>query len=483
MKEKMNKGSLYRKLVGSYVVFSLLTVFVFILCLVLVSAVVSKGNLPGLVPYTLSDQKSCEKAMPGLENIKGWIEELDENYQVRSVMGEKRTKKESYTPLDLFRLTSPNTLKSPEFVGFLNERTDKEGYYLVILGRTEMQLNTTLLYGPDNSDTRWEKLFLILFFGLFAGMTALMAHYLSRRIKRPLMYLAEGMERVRKGERDVRLDFHAEAEFAAIRDAFHVMSRGLEDARREKEEAERKKNKMLLELSHDIRTPIATICSYALALLQGLAAKEDLKKYYETIQCKAERINLLTEDMFTMLKMQSSEYPLHRTREDICEFLRRECAEYFEDAQAKGLEMLIDIPEQPIWMEADYYLLKRVMGNLLSNAMKYNSTGSKIAVTLHADETRNDTSEVSRHPESNFQTRSGIWIKVEDDGEPVAEELREHLFDDFTRGDPARKTDGGSGLGLSISKAIVEKHGGELSYQYTGKRNCFLVYLTVSRQP
>lgn len=481
MKKKSKKGSLYRKLVCSYVLFSLLVVLLFSVCLVIVSMLLSNGNLPGLVPYTLTDQESCEKAMPGIQNLKGWIEELDEEYQVRAVMGDKRTPQDSYMSRELFRLTSPDDTYSKEYVGFLNERTDEKGYYLVILGRTEMRLGTTILYGPDNRDTRWEKLFLAMFFGLFVIMCILMAQYLNRRIKRPLQYLTEGMERVRTGERDVQLSFQTEAEFAQIRDAFNVMSKSLETARREKEEAECRKNKMLLELSHDIRTPIATISSYAVALKQDMVCAEEQKKYYETIRSKAERVNLLADDMFTMLKMQSSEYELYRTKGDICEFLRRECVEYFGDAQDQGLSMEVDIPEESIWVKADYSLLKRVMGNLLSNAVKYNHTGKEIAVTLFVNHTQSGQGDRSSMAEADLNKRNRVvQIEVADDGNPVPEQLRDHLFDDFVRGDQARRTDGGTGLGLSIARAILRKHGGELSYQYKDGKNCFLAVLPVS---
>lgn len=455
MKTRKKRGSLYRKLVCSYVIFSLLVVALFTFCLVLVSMVVTRGNLSGLVPYLLTDRESCEKAMPGIYNVKGWIEELNKDFRITEVMGEKKTSGNGYTSRELLGLTSPNPGYFPDYVGFLNEKEDGEGYYLVIFGRTEMRLDTTLLYGPENSDTRWEKLFLLLFFSMFGVMCVLMAYYLHRRIRRPLQYLTEGMERVRAGEGEVRLDFQTEAEFAQIRDTFNVMSASLETARREKEESVRKRNRMLLELSHDIRTPLSTINSYALALEMNMVPEEELGKYYKTIRQKADRVNLLAEDLFTMLKMQNSEYELNAAREDVCEFLRRECAEYFADAQKNGLHMEIDIPEGQIWLEADFTLLKRVTDNLLSNAVKYNTAGSMIAVKLYAEQGR-------------------VMIEIADDGAPVPEDIRERLFDDFFRGDKARRSDGGTGLGLTIAGAIVRKHGGTLTYRYADGQNRFL---------
>lgn len=473
-KAPRKKSSLYRKLLCSYVLFSLLVVLLFSGCLLLVSAIISRGNFSGLAPYTITNAKSCKKGLPGILNLNGWIEELDSSYQVKRTMGKKKTAKKSYTPDELFRLVSPNGRQQQHYIGFLNERTDSDGYFLVILGRTEIQITTTILYGPDNSNPIWSRMFLTVFFGLFALMCALMSLFLNRRIKKPLNVLTEGMKRVREGERGIQLHFRTEAEFAEIRDTFNVMSRTLETAMQEKEAAEQKKNKMLLELSHDIRTPLATINSYAVALEQDIVSKKELKRYYGVIRRKAERVTLLADELFTMLKMQSSEYELTKTKDDICEFVRRECAEYYEDASEKGLDMTIAIPDEGMLIDADFSLLKRMMGNLLSNAIKYNLTGSEISITLYKSQ-KSPSSSHSPKAESNI----GFWIYIEiaDDGLPISQELKDRLFDDFVRGDRSRKSDGGAGLGLAISKAIAEKHGGSIGYRYESGKNRFLAAL------
>lgn len=462
MKIRNKSGSLYSKLLCSYVLFSLLVVLLFSGSLLIVSVLVSKGSFTGLTPYLITDGESCEKGLPGIMNMDGWIEILDTDYRVTQVLGEKKTSAQSYKPEELFPLLSPGGEPDQKYIGFLNEKTDGRGYYLVILGRTEIRLTTTVLYGPENSNPAWSKLFLAVFFSLFTLMCALMALFLNRRIKRPLKLLSEGMKQVRQGERGVQLSFRAEAEFAEIRDTFNVMSSTLEAAVREKADAEQKKNKMLLELSHDIRTPLSTIRSYAIALEQDVVRGEDLAGYYGVIRRKAERVNLLADELFTMLKMQSSEYELSKTTQDICEFLRRECAEYYEEAQENGLEMTVEISDETICLDADYTLLKRVMGNLLSNAVKHNRTGREIAVALRTD------------------SRMRIEIEVSDDGAPIPENLRKQMFDDFVRGDSSRKTDGGTGLGLAIARAIAKKHGGTVDYRYDSGKNRFTVALPAS---
>jgi len=283
-----------------------------------------------------------------------------------------------------------------------------------------------------------------------------MGYYLRAKINRPLKQLVNAMKQVQEGTEGLRLDFKTEAEFALIRDAFNQMIDSLEQARAEREESEKSKNRILLELSHDIKTPIATINSYAVALEQGLVTEEKEQMYYETIRLKAERVNKMADDMFTMLKMKSREYKIGKDEKDICEFLRRQCVQYYEEAANRGLEIAARIPEKHIFCKADFLLLERVVGNLIENAMKYNKTGDRILVTLDEEEKE-------------------IRITVQDDGLPIHNsEVAGDIFEAFVRGDKSRRTDGGTGLGLTIAREIVEKHSGTISYVYEEKWNIFI---------
>ena len=93
---------------------------------------------------------------------------------------------------------------------------------------------------------------------------------------------------------------------------------------------------MLLELSHDIKTPVATIKSYIYALQEQMVPDVDVPKYYETIARKADRVNTLSEDLFMLLKMESAEYQLSLQTLDLSELTRQICAEYYEEITNAG---------------------------------------------------------------------------------------------------------------------------------------------------
>ena len=213
---------------------------------------------------------------------------------------------------------------------------------------------------------------------------------------------------------------------------------------------------MLLELSHDIKTPVATIKSYANALEAGLVPEEKIGDIYRIIDAKANRVGKLTDDMFMMLKMDNPEYKINIETLNLSEFLRQLCAEFYDEITGNGFRFEVDIPEKEILAEIDADLCSRVVGNLLSNAEKYNKTGDEISVKLS-------------------ENNEAITLTVSDNGCEIEKDFADRMFNAFSRGDKARKTDGGTGLGLAIARIIAEKHGGNIGYRRDDGWNVFEV--------
>ena len=215
---------------------------------------------------------------------------------------------------------------------------------------------------------------------------------------------------------------------------------------------------MLLEVSHDLKSPIATINNCAYALKEGVVTEQERDKFYQMIAAKTRRVGELADDMFTMLKMESNIYEPDFVEMDFYEFARRLCAEYYDELEQDGFEVDIEIPETQVFIKGDEKLLHRAIGNLLSNVMKYNQTGKYIKIkALQKDEKVN--------------------LVVADNGLPIEGELFSKLFSAFVRGKEVQKTSSGAGLGLAIAKAVILKHNGDIYYQYEGEKNEFVIVL------
>lgn len=453
------KKGIFQKLIVSYIVFSIVLLIGFIGSLLISAATITSGDTDALSPYMVVDSEGNITNLEAVTNLDGWIEELDEDYNLIHVYGEKKTEQTKYTQEEIYYITRLMQGDEKEYIGFINPVVSKKRYFLVMYATNVMQVETTVMLDLTSSGSNQWAVFLLVIFGMiYLASCLFLSLYLRRKIKKPLDKLIDGMEQVQDGKTDIALNFKTEAEFEKIRDAFNGMANQLEQEKKEKQEAIRKKNHLILELSHDIKTPTATIKSYANALEAGLVPTEKIQDYYHTIELKADRITNLSEDMFTLLKMENPDYILQLAKVDLSELLRKICVEYYEEIADAGFEFDIDIPEQVCMVQLDARLFTRVISNLLTNAKKYNRAGEYVGLMMQPKE-------------------DGFQIDVLDDGEALDAELVTDLFEAFVRGDKARKSDGGTGLGLAISRAIVQKHGGSIEYQRVDDKNCFRVWI------
>lgn len=213
----------------------------------------------------------------------------------------------------------------------------------------------------------------------------------------------------------------------------------LEEEKERQLSFEHRRNLLLSDIAHDIKTPITTISGYSKALSEGVAPKEKSKDYLDTIYEKALRIDELITLLFEYVKLDSENYALHKKSGNLAELLRETAAAFYIDFEEKHIALTVEIPEDPVSFEMDVLQMRRAVTNLLTNALRYGKENGKVLVRLK-DHT----------------------ITVADDGRPIDPDFAERIFDPFSREDTARAAKDGSGLGLSISAKIVEMHGGRL---------------------
>lgn len=213
----------------------------------------------------------------------------------------------------------------------------------------------------------------------------------------------------------------------------------MEQEKEQQRAFDRKRNLLLSDIAHDIKTPITTICGYSRALSDGVVDREREQEYLDAIYAKSMRMSELITLLFEYVKLDSEGYVLHRDKLDFAELIRENAAMVYPDYEEKKISVEIDVPEEAVFCEADRLQMGRAVMNLLTNAARYGKPGGKVLIRL-----RERT------------------LVVADDGLVIEPEFAEHIFEPFTRADKARTTHGGSGLGLSISAKVVEMHGGKL---------------------
>lgn len=216
--------------------------------------------------------------------------------------------------------------------------------------------------------------------------------------------------------------------------------------RRERElmQLDQQRSQFMTDIAHDLRTPLMAISGMAHAIADGVTRDEAQQaEYLQAICSKADKMSGLVSSVFEYTKLGSSAYTLERTTIDLPQLLLREAAVAYEDIEAAGMHLSVDVPENPCSIFADDVQLGRVVANLLTNAVRHNQAGTEIALLLVRE--------------------AGIaYAVVADTGTSITDDPNT-LFQPFTRGDAARTATGGSGLGLSICKRIADLHGYDLT--------------------
>lgn len=212
-------------------------------------------------------------------------------------------------------------------------------------------------------------------------------------------------------------------------------------------DAEQKKHDLVVYLAHDLRTPLTSIIGYLSLLQKGKdeALDEETRYEYERISLeKAHRLDQLINEFFEITKLNLGEEKLNKESVDLSLMLSQMAYEFKPELASKNLDWQLEIEEHLV-EEIDINKMERVIENLIRNAISYAPPQSKIWLKLEKFET-------------------GIRMSVKNDSLPLSENAISKIFDPFYRGDESRSSEtGNSGLGLSITKQIIELHGGKIS--------------------
>lgn len=211
-----------------------------------------------------------------------------------------------------------------------------------------------------------------------------------------------------------------------------------------REEYDRRRNLLLSDVAHDLKTPMTAVTGYASALAEGkIEDSGQQQEYLDVIYHKSMQMSGLITLLFEYVKLDSEGFSLKKTREDLTEILRESVAALYTEFEAKEMELEVEIPENSIYFSVDRVQFQRAISNLLHNAIKHNPTGTAVGVIMEEKE-------------------EYLEIRICDNGVLIPQETADYIFEPFVMGDESRSSKGGSGLGLSIVQKIISMHGGEI---------------------
>lgn len=277
---------------------------------------------------------------------------------------------------------------------------------------------------------------------LFAGLAALAAATLASwlitsRIVRPLEQLAGASHRIAAGHYDERLEvFDDGDELGELANSFNLMAGALE-------ETETMRQQLIADVSHELKTPLASIKGYMEGLQDGIISASP--ETYDLIHREATRLQRLVERMQQLSRAEADQLNLEIKPEDAGTLIASAADWLRPQFEHKGVSLRVDAPPEHLSVQADFDQTRQVLLNLLGNALQYTPPGGSVTVATQANGAQ----------KANFIVQdTGIGLSAQD---------RDRIFQRFYRVDKSRaRTSGGSGIGLTIARHIVEAHGGEI---------------------
>jgi len=264
---------------------------------------------------------------------------------------------------------------------------------------------------------------------------------------KPLAELQKGIKKIKEGELDFSMESDTDSELGELVRSFEEMRIRLKESQEEKLKGEQETRELIRNIAHDLKTPITTVRGYSEGILDGVAdSQEKQQKYIRTIYNKAVEMTSLIDELSFYAKVDTNRIPYDFKRIPVVEFFN-DCADEIRlDLEGKNIAFgYVRNVSEEVRVIADPEQLRKVINNIVNNSVKYmNKEDAKISMTL-------------------TDTGDFVQCDLQDNGKGVEKKDLPNLYDRFFRTDASRGSNtGGSGIGLSIAKKIIEDHGGRI---------------------
>ncbi len=302
-------------------------------------------------------------------------------------------------------------------------------------------------------------------FGIILLVVAGLGLLLFRRLTQRLRNVQHVVATFEQGDFDQRIDESANDEIGQLAACFNRMADTLVDTMEELRQADRMRRELVANVSHDLRSPLASIQGYleTVHMKDGSLDPEERQRYVKTALHNAQRLSDLVGELFELSKLETKQVEPTIESFPIAELVQDIVMQYEPQAEKQKIDLHAEVPERHARVAADIGLVERALSNLIDNAIHYTPGGGQVRVRLD-----------NREQE--------VCVEVEDTGPGIPEDDLPHIFERFYRVDKSRDRDkGGAGLGLAIAKTILELHDRPLQVESTvGEGTTFRFCLPVA---
>ena len=284
-------------------------------------------------------------------------------------------------------------------------------------------------------------------FVILISVALVVGLWVYRSIAVPLVKLKKATQNIKEGNLDFVLDVEGKDEFSELCQDFEEMRRRLKESTEEKSLIEKENRELISNISHDLKTPITAVKGYVEGIMDGVAdTPEKMNRYVRPIYNKTNEMDHLINELTFYSKIDTNRIPYTFSKLNVEDYFEDCSEEVGLELETRGIELVYaNYVEKDVMVIADGEQIRRVIHNIISNAIKYMDKPKGIIQIRIKD------------------VGDFIQIEIEDNGKGIGPKDLPYIFDRFYRTDVSRNSSkGGSGIGLSIVKKILEDHGGKV---------------------
>jgi len=338
-----------------------------------------------------------------------------------------------------------------------NDLVDEEsGYYYNELNKYVRQFDFTFQDGSQGSIFVVAKIsaliskallvdmfIAIVLILVFTGM--MLTQWIHKSVFKPVNELNVAMQKIKDGNFDYMLQTDAQGEIGELYRNYEDMRLRLKENTEETEQQEQKNKELISNITHDLKTPITAIKGYMEGIMDGVAdTPEKMDKYIRTVYNKAMDMDRLINELTVYSGFDTNRIPYNFRCINVADYFGDCVEEVGLDLESRGIQLnYTDLVDQDTQIIADPEQMKKVINNIISNSVKYmDKSNGEIDIRI-------------------LDEGDAIRVEIEDNGKGIAQKDLGRIFERFYRTDASRNSaQGGSGIGLSIVKKIIEDHGG-----------------------
>lgn len=357
------------------------------------------------------------------------------------------------------------------YIEFVKLGTDGSYQYQIFHDTGIENGDIVLIYNPkypenENEALQLIKEIVILIITIFIVIVFLVlliySKFTSKTLVKPIQRILEGVKKISKGDYSTRINYNSKNELGYLINAINQMTQKIENEIALRERSENNRKRLILDISHDLKTPLTNVLGYSETLSLSNDLDNELKnKYIDIIISNSKKANNLLQDLFELSHIEN-DTPFLIEECDLSEFLREILIEYIPELEANNMSFDFDIPDEKILVKMHALKLERAISNIINNSIKYSGNNTTLRLKLKSLDDK-------------------VVLIIEDNGAGIPTDFAKDIFEPFVRLDVSRNSKtGGTGLGLGITKAIIEKHNGSIKLDTSYRDGCrFIISLPI----